>query len=111
MADAAMADFVGLDAGLRQFQSGDCFTESRVWSARRRSVFYDDNAWIALNFIELALLQLHGALPGDPLPMAGILVSLPCPQGIDSVARPRSPGGITRTERTCLGVASSTSKA
>jgi len=68
VADTAMADFVGLDAGLRQFQSGDCFTESRVWSARRRSVFYDDNAWIALNFIELALLQLHGALPGDPLP-------------------------------------------
>ena len=32
-----------------------------------KPVFYDDNAWIALNFIQVALLQLHGVLPGDPM--------------------------------------------
>lgn len=67
-ADAAGADFLRLDAGLRHFQTGSIFTESRSWSVRRRPVFYDDNAWIALNFIQRALLQLRGVLPGDPIP-------------------------------------------
>lgn len=66
-ADDAGDDFLRLDAGLRHFQTGSIFTESRSWSVRRRPVFYDDNAWIALNFIQVALLQLHGVLPGDPM--------------------------------------------
>lgn len=67
-ADEARSAYAGLDRGMRNFQVRNYFTESRVKSARRHAVFYDDNAWIALNLVEAALLQLQGVLPGDSLP-------------------------------------------
>jgi|GEM_PF-1223161 len=60
------SDLADLDAGLARFGLADVYADSvrRVFS--RPNVYYDDNAWIALNVLQTGLLQMRRVLPGDP---------------------------------------------
>jgi predicted alpha-1,6-mannanase (GH76 family) len=59
-------DAADLDAGLARYQLADVYADSvrRVFS--RPNVYFDDNAWIALNLLQTGLLQVRRVLPGDP---------------------------------------------
>lgn len=60
------SDATDLDAGLARFRLADVYADSvrRVFS--NPSVYFDDNAWIALNLLHTGFLQLRRVLPGNP---------------------------------------------
>lgn len=60
---AAESELQALDRGLQSFRTATYFAESR--RGRNREVYYDDNAWLALNYLEQALLVHTGAIGGD----------------------------------------------
>ncbi len=64
-ADSSFEDLVRLDGGLRRYAQNAHYAESRHGGIGSRSVYYDDNAWIALNLLTTSLLQLQDVLTGD----------------------------------------------
>jgi len=56
----------GLFRGIADYKRGASYTDGPRWSPGLRYVYYDDNAWLGLAYVQSALLRIKEARPGSP---------------------------------------------
>ena len=61
-----IGDADSLDTGLGRYQVADVYADSVRRFLSRGALYFDDNAWIALNLVSIGLLQQIRLLPGSP---------------------------------------------